>query len=70
MSIIPMSSLCRADLWRLGNNLRRARQRRRGLSTRRSRRRVLRAVNRSLSALGERVMELHPVGHAAAATLS
>ncbi|HEY8684783.1 MAG TPA: hypothetical protein VIO57_04175 [Chloroflexota bacterium] len=61
MSIIPVSSLSRSDLERLGNNLSRSR---RPIARHADApyRRVLAAVNRSLAGTGERVDRLLPTG--------
>ncbi len=58
MSIVPASRLSSSDMAILGNNLRRAyRQESVGRTLRR--RRLVAAVNRSLSTVGERVSCLH-----------
>jgi len=61
MSIIPVSSLSRSDMDRLGNNLGRS-KRPIDRSSDSSSRRVLAAVNRSLAGAGERVDRLEPSG--------
>jgi hypothetical protein len=54
MSIICASSLTQSDIRLLGNNLGS-----KSFHRRRQRRRVLKAVNRSLAVVGERVDRLH-----------
>jgi hypothetical protein len=58
MSIVPASRLSSSDLALLGNNLRPVAGGE--VTVRRRRRRFVAAVNRSLSAVGERVGRLYP----------
>ena len=58
MSIVPVSHLSGPDLMLLGNNVRPERSRPRKRTCR-----VLGAVNRSLSAFGEAVADLHRRPH-------
>jgi len=62
MWIVPASDLSHAELACLGNNLRPSsgRGRKRQAASRRADRRILAAVNRSLSGLCERVGGLYP----------
>ena len=60
MSIIPASNLDSSDLALLGNNLANTHSPDRRLRRRRAQ---LRAVNRSLSLLGEQVRQLHRPAH-------
>jgi hypothetical protein len=59
MSVIPITRLSSSDLRLLGNNLARPTKSRPRLGYRRRQQRILSAVNRSLSAVGEEVGRLH-----------
>jgi hypothetical protein len=59
MSIIPVTRLSSSELRLLGNNLARPTKSRFRLGHRRRQQRILSAVNRSLSAVGEEVGRLH-----------
>ena len=61
MIFVSESQLSASDLALLGNNIRPARRSSPRLPDERANRRVLAAVNRSLSSLAERVDRLHPI---------
>ena len=60
MLFVSASELSESDLALLGNNIRPGRRRARVIPNERHNRRILAAVNRSLSTLHERVDLLHP----------
>lgn len=57
MTIVPASALTASEFALLGNNLRRPGRKRR--QRKRQRISIVRAVNRSLASVGERVQALH-----------
>jgi hypothetical protein len=61
MLFVSASDLSTSEMALLGNNIRPGRRRRYPNPQERANRRVLAAVNRSLSALRERVDRLHPI---------
>lgn len=61
MLFVSASELSASDLSLLGNNIRPTRRRPRATPDERCNRRVLAAVNRSLSSLKERVDQLYPM---------